>query len=468
MKQVPLFRVLKVLATICLSLTILPVLMGLCASFGIRGDGSFWSGQILLLTLSSTLGLLWKTLLHPHIVKSCGLGLILANFLSALLALLFALLEMLLFFPLLPQPLQFYRFTYFPFGASGIGAAFLCGSLAAERQYGNILTNYSFGILTGADCLCVFLAWCLKWEISNATLAICYLLTAGVSALCRNQSGIDFLMQRRKHDLSHLPVKMRWYSLALTTGGFGLVLAGFLFRNQIAGGIHWFLNVLKEGISALLRYLTSGEGSKETPLESGGSSQLERLPPYEEPGNGSLFWTIFGWLMLVGAIIGIYYYRREIAAFFRTIWLKLKTFLAKLFLHRGKAARSNELTGSYEDDVVSLPRIPAAPAEKKQKPYDLRLWRKEYRAYQRLPEGSEKLRKGYRLILLCFLLKRIPLLPSDTPEEIFKKAESRVPSDLLRKVTDSYQKTRYGELTPNVADLTALSQLLEDCCRKEP
>ena len=102
MKQVPLFRVLKVLATICLSLTILPVLMGLCASFGIRGDGSFWSGQILLLTLSSTLGLLWKTLLHPHIVKSCGLGLILANFLSALLALLFALLEMLLFFPLLP------------------------------------------------------------------------------------------------------------------------------------------------------------------------------------------------------------------------------------------------------------------------------------------------------------------------------------------------------------------------------
>ena len=100
MKQVPLFRVLKVLATICLSLTILPVLMGLCASFGIRGDGSFWSGQILLLTLSSTLGLLWKTLLHPRIVKSCGLGLILANFLSALLALLFALLEMLLFFPL--------------------------------------------------------------------------------------------------------------------------------------------------------------------------------------------------------------------------------------------------------------------------------------------------------------------------------------------------------------------------------
>ena len=98
MKQVPLFRVLKVLATICLSLTILPVLMGLCASFGIRGDGSFWSGQILLLTLSSTLGLLWKTLLHPHIVKSCGLGLILANFLSALLALLFALLEMLLFY----------------------------------------------------------------------------------------------------------------------------------------------------------------------------------------------------------------------------------------------------------------------------------------------------------------------------------------------------------------------------------
>ena len=126
MKQVPLFRVLKVLATICLSLTILPVLMGLCASFGIRGDGSFWSGQILLLTLSSTLGLLWKTLLHPHIVKSCGLGLILANFLSALLALLFALLEMLLFFPLLPQPLQFYRldnrFHELYFSAMGLDA----------------------------------------------------------------------------------------------------------------------------------------------------------------------------------------------------------------------------------------------------------------------------------------------------------------------------------------------------------
>ena len=461
----PLFGILKILSTACFSFLFLPLLMVVGAGLGARGDGTFWAGPLLLLTAAGCVGMGYKLLLHPKVERCCGAGLALANLLSILLA---AGCGFGGFFGagLLAIPEETYSWTGFAFPlAAGIccGIAYLGGSVLSEHGYGDILTPVYFGVLTGADAVCVFVAWIMKWQISAGILAVCYLIAAGVAALARNQANIDFLMARRKHSLSHLPLKMRWYSLGLVGGCFAVIVVGFLFRGQIAGALSWLLELLKKALGAFLRWAFRDGGQEEEPEiveEAAPSGQDMGLP---ESSESSFFWTIFGWLMLLGILALIFYYRREILEGLRNIGRKVTGLLRSLILRKGRTVPAGSLEGYYEDDVEDLPREPEPASAKKQRPYDLRRWKKDYRLFRGMPDGQEKARQGYRLALMYLLLRKVPLTPADTPAEILAKSEQVLPAASFRSITAAYRAVRYGELSPSEEELSQLSALLENC-----
>ena len=140
--------------------------------------------------------------------------------------------------------------------------------------------------------------------------------------------------------------------------------------------------------------------------------------------------------------------------------------LQRFLFRRGRAVKTGDLEGEYEDDVQDLPREPAPEPTKRRRTYDFRIWKKEYRAFRSMPDSGQKAREGYRLTLLYLLLKRVSLSPSDTPAEILAKAQSIVPEELFRSVTESYRAIRYGEVPAREEDLRYLSSLLEVCVQQ--
>lgn len=465
--KIPLFRILKVLSAACFPFLFLPLLMTVSAGLGIPGDSAFWTGPLILLIVFGCLGMLSKVFLYPRVERCCGLGLVLANLSSILLAVGCGLCGSQMI-ACVPLPIAAYSWSVFSLQiTAGIfcGAAFLGGSLIFERRYGEILTTVYFGILTGADAVCLLIAWIMKWQIGTTLLAVCYLIAAGVSAFSRSQSNIDFLMERRKHSLNHLPVKMRWYSLALVGGCFAVIVAGFLLRRQIADVLNWSLEMLRRGVGFLLRLISRGEEAEAVP-------EPEPEPPASpdiglpEGGESSIFWTIFGYAVLAGALFLLYYYRHEILNSLRRLGKKMAEILQRFLFRRGRAVKTGDLEGEYEDDVQDLPREPAPEPTKRRRTYDFRIWKKEYRAFRSMPDSGQKAREGYRLTLLYLLLKRVSLSPSDTPAEILAKAQSIVPEELFRSVTESYRAIRYGEVPAREEDLRYLSSLLEVCVQQ--
>ncbi len=463
-----LFRLLKGLSVACVSFLWLPGLMVLGISVGMEETGAFWAGPIGVLLLFGGLGMAYKLFLHPRIEKSCGLGLVLANLGSILLAAGCGALGLFLAVqtPGIPAAGTVWGNLIRQIALGLLFAGdFLGGSLAAERRYGDILTNLYFCVLVGADAVCLLLAWFLKHPTGGTVLAVCLLIAAGVSAFSRNQSGIDFLMERRKHSLSHLPAKMRWYSLALTGGGFALVALGFLLRGQLAGALRWCLAMLKEGLGVLLRWLFRGSGGAEVPEEPAPSNSDSAVPEMLPPGSSSIFWTIFGYAVLAAGVFFLFYYRRQILAFLRSLFRKIFEALRRVLFRKRQAAGSPDDSGDYRDDVEDLPREPAPEPVKRRRPYDYRRWKRDYRAFRAMAEGPEKAREGYRLAMLYLLLTRTPLSPADTPEEILTKAGSRLPPELFRQVTEFYRQVRYRGERVSDSGMERLSALLSECAR---
>lgn len=462
-----LFRILKGLSVACVSFLWLPGLMAAGLFAGLEETGLFWAGAVLILVLLGWIGMAYKTFLHPRIEKSCGPGLALANLVSLLLAAASGALGVFLTARTPRLLSEDFWIELIPRIATALmfAGAFLGGSLAAERRYGDILTNVYFCVLVGADAICLILAHFLKLRTGGTALAVCLLIAAGVSALARNQSGIDFLMERRKHSLSHLPARMRWYSLALTGGGFALVALGFLLRGQIAGALRWCLAVLKKGVSLLLQWLLRDSGGEEVPEEPALPDPDDMTPDMPPAENGSIFWTVFGYLVLAAGIVLLIYYRRQIFAALRALCRKIAGLLRQLIFRKGGRAAALDSSGDYRDDVEDLPREPAPESVKKRRPYDYRRWKRDYRAYRAMADGPEKAREGYRLAMLYLLLARAPLSPADTPEEILTKAGSRLPPELFRQVTEFYRQVRYRDGQTCSQGMEALASLLFECAR---
>ena len=462
----PLFRVLKILSAASFSFMFLPLLMVLGAGLGARGGAAFWIGPMLLLVAAGCVGMAYKAWLHPRLERSCGMGLALANITSILLAAgcgwgCFYLATKFT----IPEPV--YNWTGFAFPlAAGIlcGVAFLSGSIVFEHGYGEILTPTYLAVLTGVDAVCLLIPWIMKWQVSAGILAVDYLIVIGVAAFARNQSNIDFLMARRKHSLNHLPSKMRWYSLGLVGGCFAVVVVGFLLRGQIAGLLRWCLEILRLGFAKLLQWLFGDAGqSGELPPDP---AAPEMTPPdfgLTEENGPSIFWTIFGWLMLLGVLALLFYYRREILGGFRNIVRKAADLLHRLLFRKGRMIPAGNQEGYYEDDIEDLPREPAPKTVKKHRPYDMKNWRKEYRLYRAMADGEDKVRAGYRLAMLYLLLKRVPLTSSDTPTEILQKSEKVLPSTLFSSVTTAYRQVRYAEMMPSTQQIQQLSEMLGNC-----
>ena len=349
---------------------------------------------------------------------------------------------------------------------AGILGAIFCAAMGCkniQKPYGEVLTRHILMASAGVTAAGILILFGLKSPYSSTLLIWNFFIQAAACAVSQNQGNIDYLMIRRKHDLSHLPRKVRLYSLALIGGVMLLILTAILFRPQLAARF----KLLLSGLRYLLRWillavlwffsLFNGPSAPEPEGEppSGGNTMGD-LPP----GVSSPWWDyVFGTLMVLFALFVLIHYRRNILDALRSFWRKVKDGLRQLFMKAPVLQRlaQGEQSEYYADQVEMLP--PESLQDSEEKVFRLRDWKRAVKRFAGQPASSEKYREGYRLGLAWLRWKGVELLPSDTPQEILSKAKLALSQPDWAVVTDFYQLVRYRE--DESAPPEALSALTE-------
>ena len=209
----------------------------------------------------------------------------------------------------------------------------------------------------------------------------------------RNQGNIDYLMERRRHDLAPLPKKIRRYNLLLLCGVFLVLLLLFVFRAQLTALLWSLVEGLKQLAAALVSFFIWL-----MTLLSGGSKQVstpDELPDSAGPGEleagVAIDWTVFA---VLGIALLIVVYRRQLFHWLQEKIRQLKDLFYRLCFTSHTRIRAGEGGRYYTDVVESLTAEERVKSRKRAS--SRRSWKREYRRYQKLA-GSERLRFGFRL-----------------------------------------------------------------------
>ena len=152
-------------------------------------------------------------------------------------------------------------------------------------------------------------------------------------------------------------------------------------------------------------------------------------------------------------------YHKYIFSAFATAWNWLRKMIGKLFRGLGARERFGEEENEYYTDVE---QVLGEQMREKASITELRAWKKQLRAYQKMPDSREKYLKGFALSALGLQLHGAPVKPSDTPLEILEKAKKFLSHEGYRVAVESCNALAFGarEHTPAWPELqTALETL---------
>lgn len=335
----------------------------------------------------------------------------------------------------------------FAVAAAALAASYILTWKRSGKGYGEVVNQKVVTAYCILALIVVVAFWAMRVDYARMAMVWGLFYLAGVYALTQNQSNIDFMMERRKHKMEHLPGVVRKRSFILTLLVVAAILACVFLTPQIA----WLLQSLLQGVGmllvAIIRFLLNripDSGPSETAEETlPGNGEMGGMPAAEE---GSPWWDYIMWpLVITIAIWLLYTYRDSIMRWFITL---ARAFKAKvkgaLFARPGRTRVSGDGEGEYEDEVVEL-SASEVKEERRREGFRLRDWKKALRAFRAMPAGSEKYREGYRLALNWLVWKKVPVEPADTPLAVLEKAKKALPAPDWAAVTDWYGYIRYGE-----------------------
>lgn len=290
------------------------------------------------------------------------------------------------------------------------------------------------------------------------------LAIAAAYGLSRNQGNLDFLMERRGHSFSHLPARIRYYNIRLLI----IILAGtilvFFLCFPMSALVKQFFSLLRYWIS-MISFGTSEE-EEEIFLPS---DDVSRPEPTESSPGASLFWNILSILIIIGVLILLIRNGKKILQAILNAFQRLLSSLRQI-MTRQQFAGPKKVESEYYVDEDSILEDSLQTEQLLTEKQRLRRWKQQCRRFRKMPEGPEKLRFGYGLVISGMKLKNFPLTPGNTPLEILVKTAPILQNSCLTHTTPSYNQVRYDTSSPSQTTLSLeeLQAVLEELEKRAP
>ena len=337
--------------------------------------------------------------------------------------------------------------------------AWLVGTRVQGKGYYQILTRNSYLFYINFSVAAAVIYWFCRLAFPFLAITLPFLFLTAIYGAAQNQHNLEYLMERRGHDFSQLPAKIRRYSLGILTVIMGAIFLLLIFRHGIAAFFNWVLELIRTvGSWLFLLFFTD-----EKPETISDIPQTEVPDGVAEQGFTFLLWNLFTLILLAAAVYFLIRYGRRIwkwaVSFCKGLWQYLMNLIthdhgqnaflrnSKYYVDKDIALEGNE---ELEENTLNGKQL-----HKK--------WRREKRKFLKMPDGPEKIKLGYELAAAGMRLKNIPLSPGDTPLEISHKAETSLHTSLLTPA-QTYNAFCYGEKNTDCASScellkTALEEL---------
>ena len=294
------------------------------------------------------------------------------------------------------------------------------------------LHRFEFFFAAGAYAAAVaVLSWRHFGYPVNAFL-IQLILISAIFALEMNFQNIDRLMQRRGHEMSHLPGRIRSFNLVAVLAAVCVLIVLVLLREPLMkatgtilgaiGSVIWFiLTPLRNWWNNLDNSSDPHFGEIQADWQGDPANAFEQLVGEEEEVHtldATTQVNIAIVIVVVGVVAALIYWRKPIFDALRRFLRALSDAFASLF-HNLLAKRDfgldeSEYFTDEEERIDDEGRIAA--------PTDLRAWKKELKAYGKMEESREKYLAGWGLTVKGLTLHGVEVRKSDTPLEILAKA----------------------------------------------
>ncbi|MCI9455373.1 MAG: hypothetical protein HFE44_00170 [Oscillospiraceae bacterium] len=295
-----------------------------------------------------------------------------------------------------------------------------------------------------------------------STLSLPFGLMVVMALILLNQGNIDSMMERRRHNKASLPGRIRVYNLIMVSGILAVIFVSLLFGNQIFAALVW----VGKRLLLLVVYIVMGIlwllGRGQQDGDAGAGEGKQDTAIYEQLARGAStnpWWNIL-YLVLIGLAVYLLVSNRK--AIFRSIrdWFSrigaaIYNFLMGRFQFRDLGAEE----GYYTDDVEVLtqddrPQESAAFHNKRELKKALKQW-------QKVTDPVQKVRDGYRLMVMTSKTGESGVVSSDTTGQILGKNRETPMEPIFKQMNPVYDRVRYGDIAPSAEEVSAVGKEIE-------
>ncbi len=287
----------------------------------------------------------------------------------------------------------------------------------------------------------------LDLALDRAPMIICMIVCCAFVAVILNQTNLETLASKRRR--TSLPLRVRTNNLKLVLVVLGILLVGYIFRQQIVDAAQFVLYVLwrivfhlVRGFFAVLNFLSSlGSSDEVIPAPEMNASPDEYALPEADDGGDDGVW--FAILLLSAIAVFI------IVKFGPRLFKKLSAWLRKTFaklvewFSRFASRKEQENSELFSDSEEALDE----PEEEKLTKRGGRSAKRELKGAFRRYEGSsgaQRVREGYRVMLDSLAYRETPADPADTSWQIPLRIDDGHIAEQFEAAAPIYDAVRYG------------------------
>lgn len=322
--------------------------------------------------------------------------------------------------------------------------AYKGGYSAAGKDYSEIFGQGWFALFFVAAVISGGLLWFTHDEsvmsAGGLQLCIAFGLLIVISAILTNQTNIDICTHQRDSGKMALPKGLRAYNTKLCVGVSIVTVGLFLLAPAFA---RFAARVIKRFIALMLSLI---RGREYSPTEDDILSSTEGSTIDYNVSDNALMDLLYVVVIAVLVFLAVKY-RRQIGDFFRDMF----SFMFK--------ERDSGSDYAYYDEVSEISEMTYSPRSRR------KLEQQLYKEFVKETDCVKKYRVGYRLMLLRLADTPFAAVTTDNTDIHRIKGENGLRTEKVRSIVSTYNKVRYSNYTPTMAEMTFAEKFIEDIRR---
>lgn len=335
---------------------------------------------------------------------------------------------------------------------TGIMTEILCGGLLMfilafayvfmfikyRRAYDNIINLEMYVFVIG-----IGIVGCFFKLAGFSMIGLAFVTVIG--AICRNQSSIDYLLERTQKN-TPMVKQLRRSNMKWVLATMLFLIIAYVLKGIVVSGLYFIGDGLLYVLRLIMRLLFRVKPQEEVPLDLSSAEMGAAYNMGATGGENSLYKLIICGILLIICIIK----RREICIFIKrlskAVILRIKAainWLEKVIFHvENKEDVTPPYYSQHTEEINEIENL----GVRQEKKISKRKLERKLKVLNKITDSTLQYRKKYKLLIEILIWRGVEIKKSHTPRQIYSEVLDSALNIDLQEETRGYEDVRYGEM----------------------